>query len=165
MIYENTHLSSSINPPNQSKGGNFFIGNIMAFKGLQSGKLIVEINFCISVLVLIVGSALSVSDNYSIFEFNEDLYGALDNNLRMIMLYLAITEAVILGYCLARKNFQVMIPVGVFLILMIGSMEFYGQINTVAIDESFPLFFLYTGLSHILFGVIPYIEKIHADSE
>ncbi len=137
----------------------------MAFKGLQSGKLIVEINFCISVLVLIVGSALSVSDNYSIFEFNEDLYGALDNNLRMIMLYLAITEAVILGYCLARKNFQVMIPVGVFLILMIGSMEFYGQINTIAIDESFPLFFLYTGLSHILFGAIPYIEKIHADPE
>ena len=137
----------------------------MAFKVLQSGKLIVEINFCISVLVLIVGSALSVSDNYSIFEFNEDLYGALDNNLRMIMLYLAITEAVILGYCLARKNFQVMIPVGVFLILMIGSMEFYGQINTIAIDESFPLFFLYTGLSHILFGAIPYIEKIHADPE
>ena len=48
---------------------------------------------------------------------------------------------------------------GVFLILMIGSMEFYGEINDVEIDEDFPLFFLYTGLSHILFGVMVGIEK------
>ena len=102
---------------------------------------------------------LSVSGSYSIFEFNEDLYGALDNNLRMIMVYLAVTEIVILIYCFLRKNFQVMIPVGFFLILMIGSMEFYGEINTIEIDENFPLFFFYTGLSHILFGVMAIIER------
>ena len=52
-----------------------------------------------------------------------------------------------------------MIPVGFFLILMIGSIEFYGEINAVAIDENFSLFFLYTGLSHILFGVMVGIER------
>ena len=137
--------------------------NGMTFKGLQSIKFLLEVNFYISVIVLIAGGILSVSGSYSFFEFNEDLYGALDNNLRLIMVYLAITETVILGYCFFRKNFQVMIPVGFFLILMIGSMAFYGQINAIEIDENFPLFFLYTGLSHILFGVMAGIERNSSD--
>ena len=131
----------------------------MSFHGIKSIKLLLEVNFYISVIVLIAGGMLSVSGSYSIFEFNEDLYGALDNNLRMIMVYLAVTEIVILIYCFLRKNFQVMMPVGFFLILMIGSMEFYGEINTIEIDENFPLFFFYTGLSHILFGVMVGIER------
>jgi len=133
--------------------------NGMALKSFQSIKFLVQGNFYISVIVLIAGGILSVSGSYSIFEFNEELYGALDNNLRMIMVYLAMTEVVILVYSYIRKNFQVMIPVGFFLILMIGSMEFYGEINTIEIDENFPVFFLYTGLSHILFGVMVSIEK------
>ena len=131
----------------------------MSFNGIQSIKFLLEVNFYISVIVLIAGGMLSVSGSYSIFEFNEDLYGALDNNLRMIMVYLAVTEIVILIYCFLRKNFQVMIPVGFFLILMIGSMEFYGEINTIEIDENFPLFFFYTGLSHILFGVMAILKE------
>ena len=126
----------------------------MSFNGIQSIKFLLEVNFYISVIVLIAGGMLSASGSYSFFEYNEDLYGALDNNLRMIMVYLAVTEIVILIYCFLRKNFQVMMPVGFFLILMIGSMEFYGEINTIEIDENFPLFFFYTGLSHILFGVM-----------
>lgn len=133
--------------------------NGMTFKGLQSIKILFEVNFYISVVVLIAGGILSVSGSYSFFEFNEDLYGAMDNNLRMIMAYLAITEAVILFYCFFRKNFQVMIPVGFFLILMIGSMQFYGEINSIEIDANFPVFFMYTGISHILFGVMAGIEK------
>jgi hypothetical protein len=131
----------------------------MEFKAFKSVKFLLEANFYLSVIVLLAGCFLSVSDNYSLFAFNEDLYGALDNNLRMIMVYLAITEIVILLYCYFRKNFRVMIPVGFFLILMIGSMEFYGDINSIEIDDSFPLFFLYTGISHILFGVVIDIEK------
>ncbi|MFI3223449.1 MAG: hypothetical protein QX191_10485 [Methylococcaceae bacterium] len=122
-------------------------------------KFLLEVNFYISVFVLIAGCLFSVSDRYSIFEFNEDLYGALDNNLRIIMIYLAMTEMVILIYCYFRQNFQVMIPVGFFLIMMIASMRVYGEINDIGIDETFPLFFLYTGLSHILYGVMIRIEK------
>jgi len=130
--------------------------NGMAFKSI---KLLLEVNFYISVLVLLAGCLLSVSDRYSLFEFNEDLYGALDNNLRMIMIYLAMTEAVILMYCYFRHNFQIMIPVGFFLLMMIASMRLYGDINDIAIDENFSLFFLYTGLSHILYGAMLRIER------
>lgn len=133
--------------------------NDMAYKGIQGIKFLIEINFYISVILLIAGGIFSVPGSNSIFEFNEDLYGALDNNLRMVMIYLAMTEMVILVYCFYRKIFQVMILVGFFLILMIGSMEFYAEINTIEIDENFPLFFLYTGLSHILFGVMVSIKK------
>jgi len=138
--------------------------NGIAFKSKQNIKFLLEVNFYISVIVLIVGGMLSVSESYSVFEFNEELYGALDNNLRMIMVYLAITESVILSYCFFRKNFRVMIPVGFFLILMIGSMKFYGEINSIEIDENFSLFFLYTGLSHILFGVMVDIERTNSDA-
>jgi len=138
--------------------------NGIAFKSKQNIKFLLEVNFYISVIVLIAGGMLSVSESYSVFEFNEELYGALDNNLRMIMVYLAITESVILSYCFFRKNFRVMIPVGFFLILMIGSMKFYGEINSIEIDENFSLFFLYTGLSHILFGVMVDIERTNSDA-
>jgi len=42
---------------------------------------------------------------------------------------------------------------------MIGSLTFYGEMNAVAIDASFSPFFLYTGLSHILFGMVKAIDK------
>lgn len=122
-------------------------------------QFLIELNFYLSVIVLVFGSMLSVSENYSIFEFNEDLYGALDNNLRMMMIYLAITEAIVISYCFFSKNFKSILLVGFFLILMIGSIEFYGEINSVAIDPNFPVFFLYTGVSHLLFGVKVTIEK------
>lgn len=130
--------------------------NNTTFNGI---KFVIEVNFYIAVFVLIAGSLLSSVDGFSLFEFNEDLYGALDNNLRMIMIYLALTEIVVLAFCFLRKAYHLLIPVGFFLILMIGSMEFYGEINAVAIDENFPWFFLYTGVSHIFFGVLAGIGK------
>ncbi|UOA08884.1 hypothetical protein [Methylobacter sp. S3L5C] len=133
--------------------------NDMTYKGIQGIKFLIEINFYISVILLVAAGVFSLPGSNSIFEFNEDLYGALDNNLRMVMIYLAMTEMVILMYCFYRKNFQVMILVGFFLILMIGSMEFYAEINSIEIDENFPMFFLYTGLSHIFFGVMVSIKK------
>ena len=126
----------------------------MRFIKVENLKYLLEVNFYASVILLLAGSFLSVSDNHSLFEFKEDLYGALNNNLRMIMVYLGMTEIVILIYCFMRKNFRSIILVGFFLILMVGSMEFYGEINTVEIDNNFPIFFFYTGISHMLFGVI-----------
>jgi hypothetical protein len=133
--------------------------NTINFKGIDGLKWLLLLNFLISVILLFAGCFLSVSDGYSLFEFNEDLYGALDNNLRMIMIYLGMTELIILIYCAIRKNFRPMIPVGFFLILMVGSMEFYGEINTVEIDPNFPIFFFYVGVSHILFGIMDGIIK------
>ncbi len=122
-------------------------------------KILIEFNFYCAAVLLISLSFLCFSDEYSLFIFNENLYGALDNNLRMIMIYLAITECVILLYCYITKGFRLMMLVGFFLILMIGSMEFYGEINTVEIDDQFKIFFLYTGISHIIYGVLADIEQ------
>jgi len=125
----------------------------------QSIKAIVIGNFYISSMVLVVGSVFCISPSYSFFDLNEDLFGAMASNLRIIMLYLGITELIICTYCFLTKNIQLFIPVGFFLILMIGSMKFYGEVNDVEIDENFPLFFLYTGLSHIAFGALAEIGK------
>ena len=116
-------------------------------------KFAVCINFCVAVMALVSGGLLSILEGYSFFDFNEDLYGALDNNLRIMMFYIAVTEIVILIYCFFNKQFGLLIIVGLFLILIIGSMQFYGEVNTVAIDEKIPFFLFYTGLSHILFGL------------
>lgn len=136
--------------------------NGITLKTMQSIKFLLEANFYLSVIALIVGGLSSITESYSIFQFNEDLYGPMGNNLRIMMLYLAMTEVVIFAYCLFRKKFQVMAVVGFFLVLMIGSMEFYGEVNAIEIDPDFPLFFLYTGISHILFGVMVNIEKNNA---
>ena len=125
-------------------------------------RFIVKVNFYFSVIVLIFGSVLSASDNLALFEFNEDLYGALDNNLRMVLVYLALTEIVLLIYFTLADKFQLMIFVGFFLLLIIGSVEFYGEINAIEIDDTLPLFLLYTGLSHTLFGAIIYFDKTQA---
>lgn len=128
----------------------------LIFKGL---KTIIQVNFYTSIMVLLVGSTFCISPSYSFFDLNEDLFGAMVNNLRLMMLYLGITELLICAYCYLSKRIQLFIPVGFFLILMIGSIKFYGEVNDVEIDENFPLFFLYTGISHILFGALAEIKS------
>jgi len=44
-------------------------------------------------------------------------------------------------------------------------MEFYGEINTVAIDNQFTMFFMYTGISHLLYGVLADIDKRMASNK
>ncbi|NOT12573.1 MAG: hypothetical protein HOP23_12185 [Methylococcaceae bacterium] len=131
----------------------------MNINSTQVIKIIAEINFYISVILLVLGGILSVFGSHSFFQFNEDLYGALDNNLRMVMVYLAFTECMIVAYCWIRNKFQIMIIVGSFLIMMIGSLGFYGEINAVEIDPTFTSFFLYIGLSHIFYGVLVNRDK------
>jgi hypothetical protein len=131
----------------------------MAAKVFQSIKFILVANFTMSVMLLIVGSLLSLSDRYSLFEFNQDLYGELISNVKITLIYVAITEIIICVYCFFSKNTRIFIFVGFFLTLMVGSVYFYGEINDVEMDENLYAFFLYTGLSHTLFGVISNFKK------
>lgn len=131
----------------------------MASKIFQSIEFIVIANFIVSVMLLIIGSLLSLSDQYSFFDFNQELYGELVSHLKVTMLYLTITEIIICAYCFFSKQTQAIIVVGFFLILMVGSLYFYGKINDVEIDENLYSFFLYTGISHILFGAIQDLKK------
>lgn len=100
-------------------------------------KTIIEGNFLVSVMVLVVVSIFCISPTHSYFDMNEELFGAMANNLRLTMLYLGVTEVLICAYCFASKRTQFFIPVGFFLILMMGSMQFYDVINDVNIDENF----------------------------
>ena len=131
----------------------------MSIKFFDSISVFFKINFYISAIVLVGGCLLSATENHSIFEFNEDLYGAIGNNIRVIMMYLAINELAILLYCFLTKNARIMFAVGLFLILLIGSLEFYAEINAIEFDQNLRLFFLYTGISHLVYGFIE-IEKI-----
>ncbi|MGR8979105.1 MAG: hypothetical protein ACU84H_03290 [Gammaproteobacteria bacterium] len=101
--------------------------------------------------------SVAVSDYF--FTLNEELYGPMANNLRMMLLYMAITEIIICAYCHMTKTFQIIPVAGFFLIMAIGSLKFYGNINDVEVDSNFFLFLLYTGLSHIAFGIMASMEK------
>jgi hypothetical protein len=131
----------------------------MSIKFFDSISVFFKINIYFSAIVLLGGCLLSATENHSIFEFNEDLYGAIGNNIRVIMVYLAINELAILLYCFLTKNARIMFAVGLFLILLIGSLEFYAEINAIEFDQNLRLFFLYTGISHLVYGFIE-IEKI-----
>ncbi len=125
----------------------------------QVTKFFVDANFYISVLFLLYGGFTGITEKYAIFDFNEDLYGAMHNNLRIALLYLAMTEIVICIYCFFAKQAKLMFFVGLFLLMMLGSLSVYGKVNGVPIDSNLPLFFLYIGLSHVVFGYLSGLEK------
>ncbi len=129
-------------------------------KIIQVAKFLVDANFYISVLVLVYGGISAITENYSVFKFNEDLFGAMHNNLRIALLYLGVTEIVICIYCFAANQPKLMIFVGYFLLMMLGSLTFYGKINTVPIDNNILTFFLYAGLSHIAYGLMSALGKV-----
>ncbi|MFI3220003.1 MAG: hypothetical protein QX189_12945 [Methylococcales bacterium] len=131
----------------------------MGSKFFHSLDVIVAVNFIISVIYLITGTLLSLSDRYSFFELNQDLYGEFVSNFKVTLLYLAITELIICAYCFFSKKNECFILVGFFLVLMIGSIYFYSKINNIELDDNLSLFFLYTGVSHIIFGIMSDVKK------
>jgi hypothetical protein len=47
---------------------------------------------------------------------------------------------------------EALAALGIFLLLLIGSLQFYCSINQIEIDENYSLLFVYSGLSHLLYG-------------
>lgn len=135
----------------------------VASNTIKYGRYLIEANFYFSLVILIFGSSVSLSDDYTLFDFNTDLYGELAINLRMMMVYLAFSSLLIFGYCFLTKNFAYYLLVGFFLVLMVGSLKFYGQVNNVEIDPNLDLFFFYTGFSHLLFGAMALGQKNNFD--
>jgi hypothetical protein len=138
-----------------------FLGQIMQISttAIKCFEFVVDVNFYISLVVIIMGSALSLTENYSIFEFSVDIYSELANHLRSIMAYLAVTELCAFLYCFITKEYHYFILSGFFLLLIIGSLQFYGQLNNVETDPNLDLCLLYAGLSHLLFGVTAFYKR------
>ena len=134
---------------------------MQTFKPLLS--LLVISNLLISIVLLLTGCLLSVFEGYSLFEFNQDLYGELINSFRVIMAYIGITEIIICAYCQLTKKYHLFIFIGFFLVLMVGSLQFYAEVNEIEIDPNIAVFFLYTGVSHIAFGILAKIKSPQVD--
>jgi len=113
-----------------------------------------QANFFLAAAMVIWVGFTSLDDSLSAFDFNSEYPGALDNSLRIMMVYLAVTEAIVLAYCCVSQNFRSTFFVGIFLLLVVGSLAFYGEANDVVIDDNLPLFFLYTGISHSVYGLL-----------
>ncbi|MGR8950919.1 MAG: hypothetical protein ACU83V_00670 [Gammaproteobacteria bacterium] len=155
-----------LKPPFLKKG--VFFGRwkmqVTSSKSFTILKWLIELNFYASIMVLIIGCVMSISETNSFFEFNVDLYGALANNLRMILLYLAFTEVFLCLLCFFLSKTQFFMLIGLSLIMMAGSIEVYSTINDIEVDPNFSIFFIYTGLSHGAFGLLAYLLKAnHAD--
>ncbi len=123
----------------------------MSLKGIE---FLIKANFAVALILLGVGAILSMTNDVALFEDNADLdlYGPLANNLRLILVYAAIAEANVAAYCMAKEKQNMFVGVGLFYLVMIGGFEFYGFTNQMEVEDSYGEFFLYQGLSHVLYG-------------
>lgn len=120
----------------------------------QAGALIIKTNLTIAATLLVSAAILTLSGDYQLVDNNSDLYGPLAQNLRLMLLYLAVGEINILLYCWFRNKQPALIWLGLFYLSLIGGLEFYSNVNQIPVDPSYDAFFFYQGLSHILFGMI-----------
>lgn len=133
--------------------------NSLATKGLSSFKYALEANYYVSLVVSFSAVVLSFTDNQEFFELNSDLYGPLINNIKIMMLYIVLSEFALFIFCFLKQNYKELTAAGLFLILLIGALEFYGRVNQIPIDQTYHLFFLYTGLSHISYGLLSFLPQ------
>lgn len=134
--------------------------SIVSDKSVSFLRLILAVNFNAAVIFMLIVSVLTAMGNPLFFDDYGDLYGPMDNNLRLMLIYLCITELGVYSFCRYSDNYRAMMVMGLFLLLLIISIEFYGVINEVAVDENYRWFFLYLGLSHLAYGALPTANKV-----
>ena len=126
----------------------------IAKKSLIGFGYTLEANYYLALVVSLVVAVLSLIGDQSLFYSGNDNNNPVINNLKLLMVYLALAELSVFVYCTLRHSYRELIMVGLFLILLIGALEFYGQVNQLVVNQVFYLFFLYTGLSHLLYGIL-----------
>ncbi len=131
--------------------------NSFATKSLTSFKYALEANYYVSLAVSVAAATLSFTNDQVFFELNNDLYGPLSNNIKIMMIYIVLAELSMLAYCLMKQCYKELTAAGLFLILLSGALEFYGRVNQIPIDHTYRLFFLYAGLSHIAYGLLSFL--------
>jgi len=115
-------------------------------------QLLLQINFNVAVILLLISGAATIFGNTLFFEDNSDLYGPLANNMRLMMFYLCLIQIAAYSFYKLSNSPEALAALGVFLLLLIGSLEFYCSINQIEIDENYRQLFIYSGLSHLLYG-------------
>lgn len=131
--------------------------NNLAIQGLTSFKYALEANYYVSLAVSVAAATLSFTSDQTLFELNSDLYGPLINNIKIMMIYIVLAEFSMFAYCLMKQSYKELTAAGLFLVLLSGGLEFYGNVNQIPIDRTYHLFFLYAGLSHIAYGLLSFL--------
>jgi hypothetical protein len=122
-------------------------------------QLLLQVNFNASVIILIIASLISLTGSTLFFENNSDLYGPLANNLRLVMFYLCIMQIAVYGFYQMSCNFAALVGLGIFMLFLMGALEFYSVINQIEIDQNYQPLFVYSGLSHLLYGGLGVLRK------
>ena len=126
--------------------------NIAIGKSLNLLKLLCSINFNAAILFLFYVSVISLQGDALFFADDSELYGPMMGNFRLMLLYLCITEIAVYGFCRMRGNYQAILLLGLFFLVLMVSIDFYGFINQVPVDDNYRCLFMYLGLSHLLYG-------------
>jgi hypothetical protein len=116
-------------------------------------QLFLQVNFNASVIFLVIASALTFSGSELIIASNQDIYGPLVNNMRFVLFYLCLMQLSVYGIYRAKNSYAAVLIFGVFLLFLMGSLEFYCEINQIEVDGNYQQIFLYVGLSHAFYGV------------
>ena len=122
-------------------------------------QVLLQVNFNASVLFVLIASVLTMAGSELFFQNSSDLYGPLANNLRLVLLYLCLVQLAVYGFYQMSSNYVAVVSLGVFLLLLIMSLEFYCAVNQIEIDPNYQQLFLYAGLSHLLYGGISMLRK------
>lgn len=122
-------------------------------------NILLQLNFNASIIFLLIVSAISMTGSSFFFENSAELYGPMAANLPLMLVYLSLTEIAVTSFCRFSGNYQALLALGAFLLLLTVSVEFYGVINQVPVDENYRWLFLYLGLSHLAYGWIQVFNR------
>jgi hypothetical protein len=122
-------------------------------------QTVLQVNFNASVMLILLASILSLTGSEFFFENNSDLYGPLVNNLRLVLIYLCLVQIAVYGFYQVSSNYAAIVALGTFLLVLTVSLEYYGSVNQLEIDENYQQLFLYAGMSHLLYGGLCVFRK------
>ncbi|MGZ5601896.1 MAG: hypothetical protein ACXWFX_15005, partial [Methylobacter sp.] len=128
-------------------------------KVLQLLSLLPAINFNIAVIFLLAVSLVSVGGSSLFFDNSSDLYGPLASNLRLMLIYLTLSQFSAYCFCSYIENYRLLMAVGLFWLMLMASIKFYGMVNQIPIDEGYGWLFLYLGLSNLVYGGFMVLKK------
>ncbi|WP_143735966.1 hypothetical protein [Methyloprofundus sedimenti] len=117
-------------------------------------KYSAEANYYLAILISFIAAVMAMSGHESFLNTGDDFNNPLINNLKVMLAYMVVAQFSVFGFCFIKRSYTELVIVGIFLLLIPGELKFYAQINHLEIDTSFDVFFLYTGLSHIFYGLL-----------
>lgn len=136
------------------------IAKFLNQKTLQLLSMLSAVNFNAAIIFLLIVSLISAAGSVVIFDNNSELYGPLAGNLRLMLVYLTLSQFAAYCFCSYTQNYRPLMPVGLFWLLLMGSIEFYGMVNQIPIDEDYGRLFLYLGLSNLVYGGVMVIKTL-----